>query len=270
MSTTAMASPEARFRAEYGAHRASEGRGHHGAELLALPYLATGPLARQWGVRARSFDAFLRHVIRPAAAEADRPLDVLDLGAGSGWLCRRLADAGHYAVAVDVRDDTVDGLGAADELLRAGARFHRAAASFDALPLPSASFDVAVFNASLHYALDLAAVLAEAARTLRSGGRLVVLDSPFYARDADGAAMVAEKQAHAAERFGGRADALLSLPFIEYLTADRLARASADSALRWRRHRVRYPLWYELRPLAARLRGRRAPSRFDLWVSTVR
>ena len=47
------------------------------------------------------------------------------------------------------------------------------------------------------------------------------------------------------------------------------AAASRGLGLAWRRHRVRYPLWYELRPLVARLRGRRAPSRFDLWEATV-
>src|SRR5206468_3592499 len=45
--------PLAEFRSAYAAHRASEGRAHDRAELLALPYLAAGPLARQWAVRAR-------------------------------------------------------------------------------------------------------------------------------------------------------------------------------------------------------------------------
>ncbi|MDB4948429.1 MAG: Methyltransferase type 11 [Gemmatimonadetes bacterium] len=260
----------ARFRAEYGAHRAAEGRGHRGAELLELPYLSSGPLARQWKVRARSFDAFVRHVLRPAAAEVRRPLDVLDLGAGNGWLCYRAALAGHAALAVDVRDDAVDGLGAAaGYLAEPGVGFGRVAASFDALPLRPAGFDVAVFNAALHYALDLPATLAEAARTLRPGGRLVILDSPFYRRDSDGRAMVAEKRKHAAVRFGGRADALLSLPFIEYLTVERLRDASESAGLVWTRYPVAYPLWYEARPLTARLRGRRAPSRFDLWVGRI-
>jgi hypothetical protein len=46
--------------------------------------------------------------------------------------------------------------------------------------------------------------------------------------------------------------------------------ASAPLGLVWRRRRVGYPLWYELRPLVARLRGHRAPSRFDLWTAEVR
>lgn len=264
-------SAAARFRAEYGAHRAAEGRGHAGAELLALPYLRTGPLAKQWAVRARTFDAFVAHVLRPLASEQGRRLAVLDLGAGNGWLSRRAALAGHAALALDVRDDGVDGLGAARGYLDSGegAHFHLAAASFDALPLRAGGFDVAVFNASLHYATDLPAVIAEAARVVRPGGRIAILDSPFYSADAAGAAMVAEKRAQAARRFGSRADALLALPFIEYLTPARLADASAGLGLAWRRRRVRYPAWYEARPLLARIRRQRIPSRFDLWSARV-
>ena len=58
-------------------------------------------------------------------------------------------------------------------------------------------------------------------------------------------------------------------PFVEFLTRRRLEDASAGLGLRWRRHRVLYPLAYELRPLLARLRRRRPPSRFDLWQSPV-
>jgi len=266
-----MTTAAARFRAEYAAHRASEGRGYGPGELLALPYLASGPLARQWAVRARTYLAFASRVLAPAAERLGRAPRVLDLGAGNGWLSWRAALAGSEAVAVDFRDDGVDGLGAARPFLEhpSGARFERVAASFDALPLPTARFDVVVFSASLHYACDLAAVLREARRVAVPGGQLVILDSPFYGRDADGAAMVAEKRRAGAATFGARADALLALPAVEYLTRARLTDASRGLGLAWRRRRVRYPLWYELRPLVARLKRRRAPSRFDLWECTV-
>jgi SAM-dependent methyltransferase len=268
MTTTQ--SPGAAFRAEYGAHRAAEGRGYSGAQLLALPYLETGPHARQWAVRARSFDAFMRRVLEPAIAALARPLSVLDLGAGNGWLCHRVSLAGCEATAVDLRDDAIDGLGAgAPFQYESARRFDRVAASFDMLPLRDASFDIALFNASLHYATDLRATLREARRVVRRGGRLVIVDSPFYATSSMGEAMVREKRREAMNVFGRRADALLGISFIEYLTAERLADGSAGLGLAWRRHRVRYPLWYETRGVVARLRGRRAPSRFDLWECTV-
>ena len=267
---TSAALPQAieRFGRDYAAQRREEGRGFTGADLLALPYLATGPLAREWTVRARTFEAFLELLVRPMARRLERPLRVLDLGAGNGWLSFRLAAEGHACTAIDIRDDRVDGLGAGDDLVRRHA-FERCVASFDDLPLPDRAADIVAFNASLHYAIDLGSVLAEAARCLRPGGTMAVLDSPFYASPADGEAMVAEKHRTAAGRFGARAEALLSLSHIEYLTRERLAEASAPLGLAWRRHRVRYPLWYELRPVMAALRGARPPARFDVWTAEL-
>ena len=258
-----------RFAEDYAVHRQAEGRGYAGEELFALPYVETGPLVGQWAVRARSFETFVTHLIRPMAVIAGRPLQVLDLGAGNGWLSYRIALDGHFTTALDIREDEVDGLGAGRPFLqRANARMRIAVAGFEDIPAADASFDIAVFNASLHYATDLATVLAEAARVVRPGGRLAILDSPFYRREADGLAMVAEKSASAPQRFGTRAEALMALPFIEFLTPERLATASAAIGMAWRRRRVRYPLWYELRPLEAQLRGARTPSRFDLWIGS--
>jgi SAM-dependent methyltransferase len=243
-----------RFRRDYAAHRAREGRAHTGVELFSLPYLRSGTLARQWSVRARSFEALVDKIVAPM--EGGRPLDVLDLGAGNGWLSYRLASRGHCCKAIDLRGDTVDGLGAAAELC-ARVRFECLVASFEALPLPARSADLAIFNASLHYAASLETALAEAARCLRRGGRIVIVDSPFYARTSDGEAMVLEKR---------RNSGLAAIDCIEFLTPEALTQASG---LVWQRHRVTYPPWYELRPLLAWLRRDRRPSRFDLWTAGV-
>lgn len=255
-----------RFADAYAAHRASEGRGYEEKELFELPYLRNGPLAGQWAIRARSFDAFMRTVLRPTAKRLGRPLEILDLGAGNCWLSHRAAREGHSAIAVDIRGDTVDGLGAGEALEKAiPDRITRLVARFEDLPIEAGRVDIAIFNASIHYATDLAAVLSEAARATRSGGRIVILDTPFYRREEHGLAMVAEKRLHADRTFGEGADDLMSLPFIEFLTHERLAAASAPLGLHWTRNRVLYPLTYELRWLDAILHGRRPPSRFDLW-----
>jgi SAM-dependent methyltransferase len=196
------------------------------------------------------------------------PKDVLDLGAGNGWQCNRLARMGHRAVALDIRDDDIDGLGAAREFLSTTpGLFQCVCASFEDLPFDRASFDVVLFNASLHYARDLRRALTEATRVTRSGGVLAILDSPFYACEGDGDLMVAEKLASGATQFGSRADVLLTQNFIEYLTPEKLCAASTN--LSWARRRVHYPLWYELRPTIAWLKGKRKPSRFDLWTARV-
>lgn len=137
----------------------------------------------------------------------------------------------------------------------------RIVAPFDAVPLPAASVDIALFNASIHYATDLSRVVGEARRLIRIGGQIAILDSPFYTREADGLAMVAEKR----QQLGPAAGTLMALPFIEFLTLDRLRAAAPE--LEWTRHRVRYPIGYELRPWVAALTRKRCPSRFDLWVT---
>ncbi len=259
-----------RFRAAYAEHRAAEGRAYTREELLRLPYMSSGPLARQWAVRRRTYEAFMQRVLLPLVAASRTPPHVLDLGAGNAWLSYRLTLAGCEATAVDVRDDRVDGLGAADVFVPlAPARFARVVGSFESIPLADRSADVVVFNASLHYAVKLAVTLHEARRVARPSGRIVILDTPFYATDKEGKAMVREKRASAASRFGDNADVLLALPSIEFLTRDGLAEVSTPLGIRWTHHRVRYPLWYETRGLKARLQRKRAPSRFDLWEGTL-
>jgi len=112
--------------------------------------------------------------------------------------------------------------------------------------------------------------LREARRVVRPRGRIVVLDSPFYGSTEHGEAMLRAKRQDAERRFGARAEALMALAVVEYLTRDRLADASRGLGLApWRRYRVRYPLWYELRAVRAALRGERPPSRFDVWETVA-
>jgi len=263
----------ARFRAAYAEHRRSEGRGSGGiSELSALPYLRSGlpSLVRQWEVRARSYEAFSRRIIAPAATRvAPRNLRILDLGAGNAWLCYRMSRLGHDCVALDWRSDAVDGLGAARQYSAIlGRPLKCVAGSFDAIPTTRA-FDIAVFNAAIHYATALDVTIGEATRTVRSGGRIVILDSPFYQRAQDGERMMQEKKATALKEWGPNASDLLALPMIEYLTPERLQAASAIHGLEWKCHAVRYPLWYRVRPMLAVIRRRRPPSRFAIWEATV-
>ena len=155
-----------RYRRDYMRLREREGRGSGGVEeLLSLPFLADGAMAGQWQVHARSFGAFVRRIVRPMERRARRRLEVLDAGAGNGWLCYRMAARGHRGVAVDLRLDDVDGLGAAAPYAgHLDDMFGRVAASFDGLPFAEASFDLVVFASSLHCAPDLRRTLDEGAR----------------------------------------------------------------------------------------------------------
>jgi|GEM_PF-653553 len=256
------------FLAEYTGVRRAEGRAAMtAAERFALPdALSTTPLAWQWRIRAASYRTFCRAVLA-----GGMPGRVIDVGAGTGWLAWRLAVGGAAVLAVDVSDDAGDGLGAgelyaADLVARGlGRRFVRAVAHADRLPVADGAADLVVFSASLHYAVDPAATVAEAARAVRPGGRVVVVDSPIYARHASGVQMVAERAAAFAARYGYPSTAQGSR---EFLVAGELERIGATIGLAFRHARPYVDVRWALRPLTARLRGRRAPARFAVSIGT--
>ncbi len=246
-----------RFVSEYGRIRAAEGRGSDDSEYYrALPYQdLTGRNSDQWKIRARSFDYFVRHLL-PA-----RSCDILDLGAGNCWLSYRLAERNHRPVAIDIFADARDGLGAARHY---PISFPTLEAEFDRLPLPNASFDLAVFASSFHYSPDYARTLTEVQRCLRPGGRVAIIDSPVYGKHEHGARMVAERHAFFEQQYGFRSDAV---PSIEFLDRETLECLSRDLHLRWRVHRPWYGLQWHLRPWKARIARRRPPSQFWILVA---
>jgi ubiquinone/menaquinone biosynthesis C-methylase UbiE len=98
----------------------------------------------------------------------DEPLDVLDLGAGTGKLTRQLVALGHRVVAVDPAAEMLL------ELRRAlpGVPCHVGAA--ESIPLPDASTDAVAVAQAFHW-FDHAAAVPEIARVLRPGGVLAVV-----------------------------------------------------------------------------------------------
>src|ERR1700727_2480115 len=106
-----------RFVEDYLRIRRTEGRGSDDPEYyFALPFRdLSGALNAQWVMRGRTYRYFERKILAPM--ERGRPLDVLDVGAGCGWLSYRLALRGHRPVAVDLLSDRRDGLGAARHYL---------------------------------------------------------------------------------------------------------------------------------------------------------
>ncbi len=257
------------FMHEYQEIRAREGRGSTSPDYyLSLPFAdLTGRNAWQWSIRALTFRYFLRKILPLLEASVARPLDILDIGAGNGWLSYRLAQRGHLPVALDLLDNDGDGLGAARHYSRSlGWLFPRFQAEMDRLPFADAQFDIAIFNASLHYSEDYCTTLREAVRCLRPRGHVLVLDSPFYRREESGYTMVGERKRQFTNTFGFASDSIASC---EFLTAAVLDEASCMLRLRWKIARPWYGWNWALRPLKARLLRRREPSKFYLFWAEV-
>jgi ubiquinone/menaquinone biosynthesis C-methylase UbiE len=100
----------------------------------------------------------------------------LDAACGTGRHARRLAEAGHRVVGVDLTSEM---------LIRAQTRttgVGLAEADLRALPLPDGSFDLVVCGLALAHVADLDSAVAELARVLVPAGRLVIsVLHPFQA-----------------------------------------------------------------------------------------
>ena len=103
-----------------------------------------------------------------------------DLGCGTGHLSAMVAPHVARVVAVD---------GSAEMLAAARQRTHGLAnvelhhGDLEQLPLDTGMLDVATLSLALHYVADPERAVAEAARVVRPGGRLVVLDMMPHERD---------------------------------------------------------------------------------------
>ena len=252
----------AQFMRDYQRVREAEGRGSAEATYYrALPFDdLSGRFTTDWQVRSRSFNAFVQKVLKSREHELDRPLRILDLGAGNGWLSYRLAQRGHIVAAIDLLLNPQDGLGT---YVHYDATFTPVQAEFDRLPFDDAQFDLTIFNASLHYAVNYETTLCEALRVLHPGGQIVVLDSPVYRTSSSGAQMVREREAAFTQAYGFPSNAL---PSENYLTYQRLHELAEALHVRWKFIQPFYGWRWRLRPLVARLRGRREPARFAVMV----
>src|SRR5512138_1507105 len=105
---------------------------------------------------------------------------VADLGCGTGALAAELAARVRKVIAVD-RSAAM--LRAARKRLARARNVEVHEARLEALPVADASCDAAVVSLVLAYLEDPAPALREAARILRQGGRLVVLEAARHGDD---------------------------------------------------------------------------------------
>lgn len=114
----------------------------------------------------------------PLLTLLDESWVVGDLGCGTGQVARAVAPFVSRVIAVD-----------SSAAMLSAARTHDVPnveyreGELEHLPIGDAELDVALLSLVLHYVMDPARVLAEAARVLRPGGRLLLVDMTPHDRE---------------------------------------------------------------------------------------
>lgn len=140
---------------------------------------------RHWDGRAATFDEGASHGLltdEQRAAWTDRvrewagsePVDALDVGCGTGFFALLLAGLGHRAVGVDFADAMLTR--AREKAADAGLAIDFHSGDVENLPFDDGSFDFLIERHVIWTLPDPARALAEWARVLRPGGRLVLVE----------------------------------------------------------------------------------------------
>lgn len=150
-------------------------------------------ITRYWDGRARAYDAHQQRSDRHDADQAawtralvhaldDDVTDVLDLGTGSGYLAFLLADLGYCVTATDLSAGMLAVAGERAQHRATNDQYNPVFALGDAIAPAFApeSFD-AITNRYVMWTLrDPLAALLNWKNLLRPGGRLVIVDAPWF------------------------------------------------------------------------------------------
>ncbi len=132
-----------------------------------------------------------------ALALGDRSLGrLLDIGTGTGRMAEMLAGRADHIVALDKSLAMLRVARAKLQHLPAD-RIELVQGDFANLPFAPQGFDTVLFHQVLHFAQDPSAVLAEAARVTRAGGRIAIVDFAAHQREE-----LRERHEHARLGFG--------------------------------------------------------------------
>ncbi|MBK6833235.1 MAG: class I SAM-dependent methyltransferase [Bacteroidetes bacterium] len=127
---------------------------------------------KEWKARSYSFSRLNNYL-----QKKEKPLHILDLGCGNGWLAANLATTKIFTVTgLDVNEE---------ELQQANRVFQKPNLTYcfgDIFKniFPEKTFDIIVLNACVQYFGDLSILIGQLFYYLKSGGEIHIIDTPFY------------------------------------------------------------------------------------------
>lgn len=157
--------------------RKKEQRLYTDEEVRNLPQIAAAhPYSKEWQFRKRSCDRLIEYL-----DQKNKPLHILEIGCGNGWLSAQLAkNTSGQVVGLDINKE---------ELTQA-ARVFSDISNLKFIPgdirsaqLKHHSFDIIVFAASLQYFPSLKEIVQSAFQYLLADGEVHIIDTIFYKKN---------------------------------------------------------------------------------------
>lgn len=161
----------------YIAIREREGRTYNDKQVAQLPDINTPHLYyREWKMRKRSSQRLITYL-----TAKQKPLHILEIGCGNGWLSAKLADIPHANV-IGLDTNRMEIEQAQRVFKKSNLQFIHKGFNQDSFNA-NTKFDVIIFAASLSYFQSVRTAIGDAFSLLKEGGKIHVLDTPFYDSD---------------------------------------------------------------------------------------
>jgi SAM-dependent methyltransferase len=169
-------SPEA-FEKLYIQVRRKEQRVYTDDEVRNLPQIDPAhPHFQEWLLRKRSSDRLIKYLVKK-----NKPLQILEVGCGNGWLASQLAkNTSGQVVGIDINKAE---LSQAARVFKDVSNLRFISGDIRFTQLGSDSFDIIIFAASIQYFSSLKEVIGSAFQYLRPGGEVHILDTILYKRN---------------------------------------------------------------------------------------
>lgn len=153
--------------------REKEGRLYSDEIVAHLPHMPKGhPLAHEWRARATSAVRLTGYLSR-----RPKPLSILDLGCGNGWLSKLLHQSGHCVIGMDQNRYE---LKQATRVFSQSPGLSFLEADIFYAPFAAETFDMILLASVIQYFHDLPALFRVLLCHLKPQGEIHMMDSPLY------------------------------------------------------------------------------------------
>jgi len=154
--------------------RQKEGRFYTDEQVSRLPEIEQiHPYFHEWQMRARSSRRLINYL-----QKKNKPLSILEIGCGNGWLSAKMAELdGALVTGLDANKPEIEQ--ARRVFKNSSVRFIYNSFNTESFG-KYVKFDVIVFAASFQYFPSAKAIIDDAKQLLNPGGEIHIIDTHFY------------------------------------------------------------------------------------------